>query len=167
MRESVFNILTHGVDWSGIEGATVVDVFAGTGAYGLEALSRGARSVTFIDHDDTALASIRRNAAAMGETRSVCLLKLDAARLPRPPRIADTPCTLAFLDPPYELGLVLPALHGLSTHGWLGEDALVIIEVGARETFQPPPHCTLLDERVYGAAKVVFVGAGCADTGTP
>lgn len=160
LREAVFNILAHGVDWPGFAGAAVLDVFAGSGAYGLEALSRGARSATFIDDDAAVLAAIRRNAAALGEARSITLLRLDATRLPPPPRTAGAPAALAFLDPPYGSGLASPALTGLAGRGWLAAGAIAVVEVGALEPFTPPRGFTLLDERTYGAARVLFLRLG-------
>jgi 16S rRNA (guanine966-N2)-methyltransferase len=157
VREALFNILAHGIDWTGLEGARAIDAFAGTGAYGLEALSRGAAYVTFLDIDSTALLAIRRNAAAIGEARNVALLKLDASRLPPPPGAAATPCDLAFLDPPYESGLAVPALQGLASRRWIGPGAVVVIEVAAREPLAPPPGFLVLDERVYRAARLVFL----------
>ena len=119
-REALFNILAHGIDWPGFEGASVLDVFAGTGACGLEALSRGATHATFVDVDGAVLQTIRRNAAAMGEARTVTMLKLDATRLAAPPATTAAPGVLAFLDPPYEIGLAAPALHrpGDAPAGW-------------------------------------------------
>jgi 16S rRNA (guanine966-N2)-methyltransferase len=157
MRQAVFNILEHGLDWPGFDSASVLDLFAGTGAYGLEALSRGCRRATFIDHDGAVLHGIRRNAAALGETQSIALLKLDATRLPPPPRAAETPCALAFLDPPYESGLAVPALQGLATRGWIETGAVCLVEVAAREVLTPPPGFTTVDERTYGAGRVVFL----------
>ncbi|MBK8907914.1 MAG: 16S rRNA (guanine(966)-N(2))-methyltransferase RsmD [Rhodospirillales bacterium] len=156
VRQALFNILEHGPEWPALDGAAVVDVFAGTGAFGLEALSRGAAHATFIDSNADALLAIRRNAASMGEARAITDLRLDATRLP-PPRSAVAPSVVAFLDPPYESGLALPALQGLSTRGWLADDAVAIVEVGAREPFQPPLHHIVVDERVYGAARLIFV----------
>lgn len=157
VREAVFNILAHGLDWAGFEDARVVDLFAGSGALGLEALSRGAARVTFVDTDGAALHGIRRNAAALGEARAITLLKLDATRLPPPPRLAEAPCALAFLDPPYESGLAPPALKGLAARGWIADGALSVVEVAAREPLDAPPPFSVVDERVYGAARVVFL----------
>jgi 16S rRNA (guanine(966)-N(2))-methyltransferase RsmD len=157
VRESLFNILAHGIDWAGLEGAHVIDAFAGTGAYGLEALSRGAARAVFVDVDAAALSAIRRNAAAIGEARNVALLRLDACRLPPPPGAAAAPCDLAFLDPPYESGLASPALHGLAARRWIGPGAIAVVEVAAREPLAPPPEFRILDERVYGAARLVFL----------
>lgn len=162
VREAVFNILDHGVAWDGLEAAPVVDAFAGTGAYGLEALSRGAARATFIDRDAAALAAIRRNAAAMGEAQTITLLKLDATRLAPPPLAAGAPCALAFLDPPYGSGLAVPALQCLATHGWLKQGAIAVVEVAAREPFAPPPRYAIIDERIYGAARVIFTAIAAA-----
>jgi 16S rRNA (guanine(966)-N(2))-methyltransferase RsmD len=157
VRESLFDILAHGLGWAGLDGARVIDAFAGTGAYGLEALSRGASRATFLDVDGTALLAIRRNAAAIGEARNVTLIKLDATRLPPPPGVAAAPCDLAFLDPPYGSGLSVPALHGLATRRWIGPGAVAVVEVAAREPLAAPPEFRMLDERVYGAARLVFL----------
>lgn len=159
-REAAFNILTHGLDWVGFDATAALDVFAGTGAYGLEALSRGCASAAFIDSDADALMGIRRNAAALGEARAITLLKLDASRLPPPPRTAGTPCALAFLDPPYDSGLAVPALQGLASRGWIGAGAVCLVEVAAREPLAPPPGYAVVDERTYGAGRVVFLRYG-------
>jgi len=155
-REAVFNILVHGfaVEW---EETTVVDVFAGTGAMGLEALSRGALHATFIDDDGLAIRCIRENAGVVGAAPSASILKLDATRLPPPPLIAQTPCGLAFLDPPYGSDLVVPALAGLSTRRWIGPKSLCVVEVSAKEAFKAPDGFVTLDERRYGAARVLFL----------
>jgi 16S rRNA (guanine966-N2)-methyltransferase len=164
VREALFNILEHGLDWTGLDNARVIDGFAGTGAFGLEALSRGAACATFLDVDGAALLAIRRNAAAMGEARNVALLKLNATRLPPPPAAASAPCDLAFLDPPYESGLAVPALQGLTARHWLGPGAIALVEVSAREPLGPPPGFTLLDERTYGAARLVFLRVAANET---
>jgi 16S rRNA (guanine966-N2)-methyltransferase len=159
VREAVFNILHHYPDWPGFEDAIVFDIFAGTGAYGSEALSRGAALAVFVDRDPEALKSIQRNAASLNEEKSTVLLKLDAARLPVPPRIARAPGSLAFLDPPYGSGLAVPALGALKSRGWIDQGAVCVVEVASRETLSPPPGYTLLDERTYGAARVAFLGS--------
>ena len=155
-RAALFNILDHGIDWPGFAGGCVFDVFAGSGACGLEALSRGAAHATFVDHDGAVLQTIRRNAAAMGEARAVTLLKLDATRLPSPPATANAPGVAAFLDPPYDSGLATAALHLLAVRHWLAPGAVAVVEVAAREPLALPPAYALLDERVYGAARLVF-----------
>jgi len=160
VRESVFNILAHGDGALDLEGATVIDVFAGTGALGFEAMSRGAAHGVFIDNDAHALALVRKSAGPLGLGRNVTLLKLDASRLAPPPRAAKTPAALAFLDPPYESGLIQPALLGLRDKGWLGGGAMVVCEVAAKEEFDAPKRFEVVDERAYGAARVVFLRYG-------
>jgi len=154
-REAVFDILSHGrFAASGLPfaGKTVLDAFAGTGALGLEALSRGAARAVFIDNGAAALMALRRNVAALGESERAHILSGDATR---PPRAGES-CALAFIDPPYRSGLAGPALAALDRAGWLAPAALVIIETAARERTSPPEGFTLLDERVYGAARLTF-----------
>lgn len=154
-REALFDILAHGrlSDGPAYDDAQVLDAFAGTGAFGLEALSRGARFVTFMEKNRTARALLQRNVEFLGETRQAALLAADATRPPR----AGGPCSLAFLDPPYRENLAPAALTALAKAGWLAENALVIIELAAREDFEAPEGFTLLEERRYGAAKFVFL----------
>jgi 16S rRNA (guanine966-N2)-methyltransferase len=154
-REALFDILAHGrfADAPAFEDVRVLDVFAGTGAFGLEALSRGASHATFIEKDRAALAVLRGNVEALGEAGRATLLPGDATRPPR----AATPASLAFLDPPYGEELAAPALAALAAAGWLAPNALVIVEVAAREDLAPPPGFTFLEERRYGAARFVFL----------
>ena len=163
-REALFNILSHG-DFaaSGLHFAErpVLDAFAGTGALGLEALSRGASAAVFIERDREALAALRRNIAALGEEDRAHVVAGDATR---PPRAAFA-CALAFLDPPYRSGLAAPALSALAAAGWLTPDALAVIEVAAREELPMPAGFTLIDERVYGAARLVFLRRTGAPSG--
>jgi len=156
-REAVFNILAHGKAAIDLDGITVLDLFCGTGAMGLESMSRGAAKGIFIDISAGSLKLARENAAAMGVWRDCLMVSLDGAHLPPPPRAAKAPVDLAFLDPPYGSELVLPALLGLATRGWLKPGALVVVEVSAKEELTPPVGFALLDERTYGAAKVYFL----------
>ncbi len=156
-RQAAFNILEHGIPGFAFEDASVVDVFSGTGALGLEAISRGAAHATFIDVDALALKYAKENAARLGEWRHVLVLKIDATRLAPPPLAAKAPCMLAFLDPPYGEGLLGPALQGLAARGWLAANAVVVAEMGAKEPFEPPKGYALLQERAYGAAKIAFL----------
>jgi 16S rRNA (guanine966-N2)-methyltransferase len=165
-REALFNILSHG-DFaaSGLIFADrpVLDAFAGTGAFGLEALSRGASAAVFIENNRQALAELRRNVAALGEEGRAQIVAGDATRPPR----AALPCALALLDPPYRSGLAAPALGALAAAGWLAPDALAVIEVAAREELLPPPGFTVMDERVYGAARLVFLSREFPGPGRP
>ena len=138
-------------------GASVLDLFCGTGALGLEALSRGATHATFIDVDEKSLALTKKNAATLGEWRNVTLLKIDSRRLGPPPLAAKAPCRLVFLDAPYEQGLTGPALLALVNKGWVEAGTVMVVEIAEKEPFESPRFFDVLDERVYGAAKVVFL----------
>lgn len=154
-REALFNILSHGrLAIAGLPFAdsAVLDAFAGTGALGLEALSRGAAEAVFIERDRDALSVLRRNIDTLGETARARIVPGDATR---PPRGAVT-CAVAFLDPPYASGLAGPALAALAASGWLAADALAVVEVAAREAPLRQDGFALLDERIYGAARLSF-----------
>ncbi len=151
-RQALFNILAHAAG-APLEGVRVVDCFAGTGALGLEALSQGAAHATFVESHPAALSALQANIAALGETERTTLLRTDATRLPA----AGQPCGLAFLDPPYHGGLAGPCLTALAATGWLTADALAVVEVAAREEFAAPAGFMIADERVYGAARLVFL----------
>jgi 16S rRNA (guanine966-N2)-methyltransferase len=155
-REALFNILSHGnfaAEGSPFAERPVLDAFAGTGAFGLEALSRGAGAAAFIESDRAALAALRRNVGMLGEGDRAQIVAGDATR---PPRAAFA-CAVAFLDPPYRSGLAAPALGALAAAGWLTPDALAIIEVAAHEELPLPAGFIIMDERVYGAARLVFL----------
>jgi len=156
VREALFDILSHGdyaADGIPFVGAAVLDAFAGTGAIGLEALSRGAAEAVFIERDPEALASLRKNVGALGEGAHARIVAGDATRPPR----AVVPCGLAFIDPPYHSGLAATALIALAAAGWLAPNAVAIIEIGRRESLAPPPGFAVIDERVYGHTRLVFL----------
>lgn len=163
-REAMFNILTQGrLPWrdtppgaaEALAGVRVLDAFAGTGALGLEALSRGAAHVFFMESQAAALAACRRNVAALGEDSRSTVMQADVLRPPR----ADAPCHLVLMDPPYGQGLAPPALTALQAAGWLAADAMIVVELMAREPFEPPDGFETLDARKYGAARLVFLRA--------
>ncbi len=131
----------------------MLDAFAGTGALGLEALSRGARFATFLETDRAARAVLTRNIAALDETTRALVLGADALRPPR----AGGPCELALLDPPYGKDVAAPALAALGAGAWLAHGAIVALELPAKQIFAPPAAFTALDERRYGAARIVFL----------
>jgi 16S rRNA (guanine966-N2)-methyltransferase len=161
-REALFNVLSHGTfARSGLPfaGATVLDAFAGTGAFGLEALSRGAARAVFIENGREALAALRRNIAALGEEDRSHVVAGDAVR----PQRAPFACAVAFLDPPYRSGLAPAALPALAAAGWLAADALAVVELAAVERWPALSGFSMLDERVYGAARLVFLR--CAPKG--
>lgn len=156
-RESIFNILINGKPAVDLSGVSVLDVFAGTGALGFEALSRGAASAMFLDNSGVSLALIKDNAAALGVVKQCRTLKLDAARLGPPPRLLAEPASVAFLDPPYGLGLAGPALLSLARFPWLAPDATVVVETESSQPFEVPPGYELVDSRGYGAALISFL----------
>jgi 16S rRNA (guanine966-N2)-methyltransferase len=155
-REALFNILTHG-DFAAsgppFAGRCVLDAFAGTGACGLEALSRGASQAAFIEQGREALAILRRNIAALGEEDHANIVAGDAARPPRAPFAS----AVVFLDPPYRSGLAAAALAALAQAGWIAPGALAVVEIAASEGLPPPAGFSIVDERVYGAARLVFL----------
>jgi 16S rRNA (guanine966-N2)-methyltransferase len=156
-RESLFNILEHGKLATGglspVREAKVLDCFCGTGALGLEALSRGAASAVFLDSDTAALRLAKANAQALGETGRSLFLQGDART---PPRVT-VPCTLVFMDPPYGENLVGPALEGLANAGWFAPAAIAVVETATRDDVVPPPGFEAVDERRYGKAKLTFL----------
>jgi 16S rRNA (guanine966-N2)-methyltransferase len=158
VRQALFDTLWH-APWAGrsvVEGARVLDAFAGTGAFGLEALSRGAAHASFLETDRAALAALRANVAACREAERCAVLAADATRPPPAPE----PCGLVFLDPPYGRGLVERSLPALSAAGWVAPGALVCAEVeAARADARLPPGFALLAERAHGPARVLFLRA--------
>jgi len=156
-REAVFNVLAHGVDGPGLDGARVVDVFAGTGALGLEALSRGAAHATFVECDRRALAALRANIRTLGEDGNCAILAHKAAAIGPAPGAA---AHYAFLDAPYDQGLTVPALDALAAGGWLADGAVILAEVAANEALDPPAGFRVLKEKAYGAARAVSLRYG-------
>jgi 16S rRNA (guanine966-N2)-methyltransferase len=152
VRQALFNVLEHAAWAPDLTGARVADLFAGSGALGLEALSRGAASCIFVDRDAGAREAILRNAKTLRLAERCELLNADATRLPARP-----PLDLIFLDPPYTEGLAAPALASVLAGGWLNRDAIAVVEIGARETAPVPAGYVLLDERSWAAAKVLFL----------
>ncbi|CTQ48921.1 16S rRNA (guanine(966)-N(2))-methyltransferase RsmD [Jannaschia donghaensis] len=146
VRESIFNLLVNGGHADTLDGTRVLDVFAGTGALGLEALSRGAATATFIEQGRKSLAILREN---------IALLDADARIHPRDARRPGpgTPHDLVFLDPPYGQGLGEKAVVALRDHGWLAPDALIVWEEAA-----PPvlTDLTQVDQRTYGDTTVTL-----------
>ncbi|MGF1649095.1 MAG: 16S rRNA (guanine(966)-N(2))-methyltransferase RsmD [Hyphomicrobiaceae bacterium] len=154
VREAVFNILEHGIDGFEIRGARVIDMFAGTGALGLEALSRGAAYALFVEIEAEARALVRENTITLGLGGVTRILKRDAVALGRYASRAEF--TLAFLDPPYGKGLAERALVELRDGGWLVDGAIVVIEEGATSPVALPSGFENLDRRTYGGTEVTF-----------
>lgn len=153
VRESLFNMLAGGRFGDPFDNTRALDLFAGTGALGLEALSRGADHVTFVDDGRKALSLIRQNIALVGGQTQTRVLGCDAIRLPA----ADRPCDLVFLDPPYGKGLGLRALEAARAQGWIAPKALIVWEESSAQT--APPGFLLLDSRRYGDTHVTLLEA--------
>ncbi|HTX48363.1 MAG TPA: 16S rRNA (guanine(966)-N(2))-methyltransferase RsmD [Caulobacteraceae bacterium] len=156
-RQAMFNILEHAAWSPGVEDARVIDLFAGAGGLGLEAISRGAAFCRFVELDETALGAIRANAASLGVADKVAIDRRDGARLSARPIGGQPPFDLAFVDPPYGKGLGETALRALASGGWLEPGAIVVLERGWREGAETPEGYGLLDERLWGAARVSFL----------
>ena len=152
VRQALFDILAH-TDLVDLDGAVVVDAFAGSGALGLESLSRGAAHASFLELDAQSLAAIYANIKSLKEDGRTKVIRADAAK----PPAATQPCTLAFLDPPYHSALAGQCLEALAAKGWLADQALAVVEVAADEAFTPPKGFELADERDRGAARLVFL----------
>jgi 16S rRNA (guanine966-N2)-methyltransferase len=154
-REALFDILAHGRfgERPLCEDARVLDAFAGTGALGLEALSRGARFVVFLEKERAAREALARNIAALNEAARCQVLAGDVLRPPRSSGAVD----LAFLDPPYDSAIAAPALAALAAARWFAPQALIIVELPARQPFAPAEIFQNLEERRYGVARFVFL----------
>lgn len=153
LRESVFDILAHKLG-DPVSDANVIDLFAGTGALGIEALSRGARRALFVDEGSEARALLRANIEALGLGGVTRVFRRDATKLGDAP--PGETFSLAFLDPPYGKGLAEPALRALLSGGWLAKDALVVIEESAEATIDLPASLEQEDARRYGDTQFVF-----------
>lgn len=153
LRESVFDILAHRFD-DPVSGAAVIDLFAGTGALGLEALSRGAARALFVDDGTEARALLRANIEALGMGGLTRVFRRDATKLGLAP--PGDVFSLAFLDPPYGKGLAEPALRALIDGGWLTKDARVVIEESADAAVALPATLIQEDSRRYGDTQFIF-----------
>lgn len=152
VRESIFNLLTHG-DYPSIEDMRVLDLFAGTGALGFEALSRGASWAVFIDDGPAARGLIRQNIDTLNVIGTTKLWRRDATRL-GPCRGA--PFDLIFADPPYGTDLGVRALVSAVVGGWIAPNGVIVLETGAEDPTDPPQGCGLVDTRSYGETKITF-----------
>jgi len=157
LRESIFDILAHAFG-DPVMGATVIDLYAGTGALGLEALSRGAARALFVDDGTEARALLRANIEALGLGGVTRVFRRDATKLGQAP--AGEIFSLAFLDPPYGKSLAAPALQALIDGGWLAKDALVVIEESADAQIALPQGLAQEDARRYGDTQLVFARYG-------
>ena len=169
VRESLFNILVHhdfsdelGADFD-LDGARVLDLFAGTGALGLEAISRGASFALFVDDSIEARGAIRENMENLGLTGHAKLYKRDATKLgPRPGSVGPQ-FDLVFLDPPYRLGLAEKALVSTLEGGWVNPHALFVVEEHVEAGFVAPQGFVEFDRRKYGFSEIVFLKQGSSE----
>ena len=158
-RQAIFNVLEHAPWAEGLHEARVIDLYAGSGALGFEALSRGAAFCLFVDTDDGARGAIRENMDAYGLFGRCRVHRRSATDLGPRPGSAGEAFTLAFLDPPYSKGLGEQTLARLLEGDWLAPGALVVFERGSDEPEIDTPGYERLDARDYGAARVLFLRA--------
>ena len=154
LRESLFNILVHAYG-DPISGARVLDLFAGTGALGIEAASHGSAFVLFVDHGAEARALLRENVATLGLGGTTRIFRRDATKLGTAHPIE--PFSLVFLDPPYGQNLAAPALAAARAGSWLAPDALIVVEEAAKSAFAAPEGFTELERRRYDDTEFVFL----------
>ncbi len=157
VREAIFNILAHS-EWRqsaplDIRGARVLDGFCGTGALGLEALSRGCHFTTFIDNDLTSLNLCKRNVKNLGEAEASAILLCDCLN----PIKTENPCNLVFLDPPYRKNIIPEVLTALSCAGWIAEGGVCVIETSTKQSTQPPDNFEFHNQRSYGRTLITFL----------
>jgi 16S rRNA (guanine966-N2)-methyltransferase len=159
-REAIFNIVMHAHHPDGpmLPGAAVADICCGSGAMGLEALSRGARHAYFIDRTREALALVSASAEKFRETAHCTVLRAEATQLPPAPE----PCRVVFIDPPYKKELLPGILRAVMAGRWLAEGGLIVAEMSAREDFTAPEGLTMVTDRTYGSARVVVLSQSSA-----
>jgi 16S rRNA (guanine966-N2)-methyltransferase len=162
VRQALFNVLEHGAPGVDFDGARVLDLFAGSGALGLEALSRGARFCLFVEESADARAAVRRNVEALHLTGTTKIWRRGATKL----GAAGTmqPFDLLFLDPPYGNGLGEKALHSAAEGGWVRQGAVAVLEERADAEIALPAGYEAIDTRVYGDTKILVMRAFCAGT---
>ncbi len=157
LRESIFNILTH--NWPDhLAGARVADIFAGSGAMGIEALSRGAAEAVFVEKHAAGRDLVSRNLQTLGLAGKARVIEGDARQLPQ----AEAAFDLVLMDPPYRCGLGEAALEALQSAGWLRQGTLVVLEAGADEQLEIPAGYKINDRRVQGDSQVLFLLADVA-----
>jgi 16S rRNA (guanine966-N2)-methyltransferase len=154
LRETLFNVLAHSYG-DPVHGARVLDLFAGTGALGLEALSRGAAFALFVEDGVEARGLLRGNVEALGVAGGTRIFRRDATKLGvvHP----NSPFTLVFADPPYRKGLAEKALSSARQGGWISPNALVVVEEASDVTFVSPEGFELIEARGYGESRLIFL----------
>lgn len=150
VRQAIFNILENNIDMPVLKGAHVLDCFAGTGALGLEALSRGALHVTLVDSQRAAYLNLNNTVHAWEVHERVEVVGVDVLKLPEAQKSVD----IVFCDPPYGQSLVDTTIKVLSKKGWVVEDTLVVAETHRKDTLSA--ECDIIQEKIYGDTKVAF-----------
>jgi 16S rRNA (guanine966-N2)-methyltransferase len=152
-RESIFNLLMHGqFGGAQIVGQRVADICCGTGALGIEALSRGSAHCVFVDQAKASLELAKHNVAHVGATGDATFIVSDAIHLPK----ANEPCTLIMMDPPYDANIIPRIALSLRTQGWVKEGSLMVTEMMFANTIPAIEGFTLRIERQYGKAKILI-----------
>ena len=154
VREAAFNILAHGIEGFDIAGVRVLDLFAGTGAMGCEAISRGAAYCLFVEQDADARGLIRQNIETFGLTGVTRIFRRDATTIG--PAVRGEAFALAFCDPPYGQGLGEKALAAAAKGGWLTPGAIVLLEERESAAITLPAGFTDIDRRTWGQTQMVF-----------
>ena len=154
VRQALFNILEHGIEDFELKGAHVLDLFAGTGALGIEALSRGAASCVFVEQSPTSRAVIQDNLTTFGLGGTTRIFRRDATNLG--PSLKQLKYSVLFLDPPYNQGLAERALVSATDGNWVETNAIAIIEEDAKATVELPDHFALVDRRTYGTTQIII-----------
>lgn len=160
VREAVFSMLESGRFGTVLRDRVVLDLFAGTGAMGLEALSRGAERVVLVDNHPTALDALRANVEKLRAETRTQVRSGDASRWHERTQVA---CGVVFMDPPYGSEAWVPALAAAQKTGWIGDDTVVVIETDKRERTEIPDGFEVLDERNYGRARILMLGKATAE----
>jgi len=151
MRETIFNILSH--ISGGLQGAKILDVFAGTGAMGIEAISRGAATCTFFDKDRKARQLVKKNSTLLKSLDKTTIKNVSAPDFP-PSKIAYD---IVFLDPPYDLDVISDTINGLKENNYLADQAILIAEYAAEKEPQFPHFLNVMTEKTYGDARFSFL----------
>jgi 16S rRNA (guanine966-N2)-methyltransferase len=152
VRESLFNILAHGIEGMDFEGARVLDLFSGTGALGFEAISRGAIFCQFVDDDAKARGVVRDNADSLGVIGLCKIWRRDATQLG--PCAPQSPYNIVFVDPPYNKGLGEKALASAVAGGWMASGAIAVLEDAERADVKEVVGLSLIDQRTYGDTQI-------------
>ncbi|WP_262694243.1 16S rRNA (guanine(966)-N(2))-methyltransferase RsmD [Kordiimonas aquimaris] len=152
MRERLFSMLSH-TRYPDIDGAIVADIFAGTGALGLEALSRGAEHVTFVENARASLDCLNTNIKTLGVSANADIRRDSAMQI----GLTASPCNIIFMDPPYRQNLVEPTLNRLASNDWIADDNVIVCEIASDDPKPDVAGFEILDERTQGQQCMLFM----------